>query len=125
MPRAVRSRERPAAAQEKVFRALADPTRRGILQVLGAGEMRASDVAKAFPVSRPAISRHLRILTEAGVLSVRASGRERWYAIVPGPLRDAAAHVQALDGFWRDGMERLGEHLKEKEKDGKDGRERA
>ena len=110
MPRAVRSRERPDAAQARVFRALADPTRRRILQVLGDGEMRASDVAKAFPISRPAVSRHLRLLTEAGLLSVTAVGRERRYAILPGPLRDAAAHVQALDAFWRAGMERLGEH---------------
>jgi DNA-binding transcriptional ArsR family regulator len=112
MPRAVRSRQVPSsAAQQRVFRALADPTRRRILQVLGGREMRAGDVAKAFPITRPAVSRHLRILREAGLLSVRIRGRERWHAIVPGPLRDAAARVQSLDAFWKEGLDRLGSHL--------------
>lgn len=113
MPRAVRSRDRPDAdaTQAKVFRALADANRRRILHVIGASEMRASDVARAFAISRPAVSRHLRILREAGLLTVRAEGRERWYSIVPGPLREAAAKVQALDASWEDAMKRLGEHL--------------
>jgi DNA-binding transcriptional ArsR family regulator len=111
MPRAVRSRETASARDARVFRALADPTRRRILQVIGAEEMRAGDVAAAFPISRPAVSRHLRILAEAGLLSVRASGRERRYAIVPGPLRDAAARIHELDAMWREGMARLGEQL--------------
>jgi DNA-binding transcriptional ArsR family regulator len=114
MPRAVRSRAKPPHPDERqarVFRALADPTRRRILQTLGAGEMRAGDIAARFEVSRPAISRHLRVLREAGLLTARAEGRERRYAIAPGPLRDAAARISALDAFWRDGMARLGEEL--------------
>lgn len=111
MPRAIRS---PAdGADPRVFRALADPTRRQILRALGGAEMRAGDLAKRFPVSRPAVSKHLRVLREAGLVEARKQGRERWYAIVPGPLRDAAARVHALDTFWCDAQTRLGAHLAE------------
>jgi DNA-binding transcriptional ArsR family regulator len=64
-------------------------------------------------VSRPAISKHLRVLLDAGILTARKEGRERRYAIVPGPLREAAARVRALDAFWADGVRRLGEYLAE------------
>ncbi|HWG92590.1 MAG TPA: metalloregulator ArsR/SmtB family transcription factor [Candidatus Thermoplasmatota archaeon] len=111
MPRAVRTRD--PTGDPRVFLALADPTRRRILQLLGAGEQRAGAIAQAFPISRPAVSKHLRVLLEAGLVSVRKTGRERWYAVVPGPLRDAAALVQEIDGFWRDGLHRLGDHLAE------------
>ncbi len=111
MPRAIRTREATAARDARVFRALADPTRRRILHVLGGGEMRAGDVARRFAISRPAVSRHLGILLEAGLLSVRVQGRERLYAIVPGPLRDAAGRLRALDALWEEKMALLGEHL--------------
>lgn len=111
MPRAVRSREAPEG-DSRVFRALADATRRRILQVLGEREMRASDVAARFEISRPAVSRHLRILTEADVLEVRVSGRERWYRIRPARLREAAAVLHELDGRWKEGFEKLGERLR-------------
>jgi DNA-binding transcriptional ArsR family regulator len=116
MPRAVRGRDAAAARarDERVFKSLADATRRRILKVMGEREMRASDVAAAFDVSRPAISRHLRILREAGLVAGRADGRERRYRIVPGPLRDAAAKVRALDAFWAEGFARLREHLDER-----------
>lgn len=108
MPRAIRSR---AEGDPRVFRALADPTRRGILRALGGGELRASDVASKFDLSRPAISKQLRVLLDAGLVRVRSAGRERHYSIVPGKLRDAAAHVQDLDAFWKDALERLGDEL--------------
>lgn len=114
MPRAVRSRR--DGADPRVFQALADPTRRRILQMLGDGEARAGDIAAAFPISRPGVSKHLRVLVDAGLLQARASGRERHYSIVPGPLRDAAARVRALDAFWREGLERLGGELERREK---------
>lgn len=114
MPRAIRTRTYAPTGptEERVFRALADPTRRRLLQLLGGGEARAGDLAAAFATTRPGISKHLRVLREAGLVTVRAVGRERWYAIIPGPLREAAAHVQALDAFWREGLARLGEHLR-------------
>lgn len=118
MPRAVRS---PAeGADPKVFRALADPTRRRILQVLGEREMPVREIAARFPVSRPAVSKHLRVLREAGLVQASRHGRENRYAIVPGPLRDAAAHVRALDAFWQEGIARLGQHLARRHGRGKD-----
>lgn len=114
MPRAVRTKDAPAG-DPRVFKALADANRRRILRVLGAGEMRASDVAAAFDISRPAVSRHLRILAEAGLLSVRKSGRERRYRIRPARLREAAALLRELDARWQEGLRRLGEALSRRE----------
>lgn len=108
MPRAIRSR---ADGDPRVFRALADPTRRRILRVLGEGELRAGDVAARFDLTRPAISKQLGVLLDAGLVRVRASGRERHYSIAPGRLRDAAARVQELDAFWKDALARLGEEM--------------
>lgn len=110
MPRAVRTRGL-GDADPRLLRALADPTRQRILRMLGGGEMRAGDIAEAFASARPTVSKHLRVLLDAGLVRARRSGRERYYAIEPGPLRDAAARVQALDETLRKGLERLGEHL--------------
>ena len=110
MPRAVRTRAFQDA-DPRVLRALADPTRQRILRVLGGGELAARDVAARFPHARPTISKHLRVLREAGLVRVRAAGRERFYAIEPGPLREASARVAALDEWLREGLARLGDHL--------------
>jgi DNA-binding transcriptional ArsR family regulator len=69
-----------------VFEALADPVRRGILRQLAAGPARVVDLAAAHPVSRPAISRHLRVLGEAGLVDGQDRGRERHYRLVTGGL---------------------------------------
>jgi DNA-binding transcriptional ArsR family regulator len=63
------------------FAALADPVRRGLLRALAAGPARVVDLAAAHPISRPAISKHLRLLTEAGLTSVEDRGRERHYSL--------------------------------------------
>ena len=63
------------------FAALADPVRRGLLRALAAGPARVVDLAAAYAISRPAISKHLRLLTEAGLASVEDRGRERHYAL--------------------------------------------
>ena len=63
------------------FTALADPVRRSLLRALAAGPARVVDLAAAHPISRPAISKHLRLLTEAGLASVEDRGRERHYAL--------------------------------------------
>ena len=66
-----------------VFAALADPVRREILEILNAGPLTVGQLADRFPVSRPAVSRHLRVLREAGLVSVVPSGREREYRVKP------------------------------------------
>src|SRR5688572_22842400 len=74
------------AELEPVFRALADPTRRAILARLAAGPLPVHHVAAAFAATRPAISRHLRVLREAGLVRERRRGRERVYELEPGPV---------------------------------------
>ena len=80
-----------------VFDALADPVRRAILRRLAAGPARVVDLAAAHPISRPAISRHLRVLAEAGLVHGQDQGRERHYHLETGPLGDVRELVAALD----------------------------
>ena len=69
------------------LKALSDPTRLAIVTRLNSGELSVHEVAEQFPMSRPAISKHLKILREAGLVVERSEGRERIYAIDSGPLR--------------------------------------
>ena len=72
------------------FKAIADPTRRAILQALAREEMAVQEIAAGFAMSRPAVSKHLRILKEAGLLSERRSGRQNFYRLEPAPLGEVA-----------------------------------
>lgn len=112
MPRAVRTRA-AADADPRVLKALADGTRQRILRLLGDGEMRASDIAASFDAARPTIAKHLKVLLDAGLVRVRAEGRARIYSLEPGPLKLAAARVKALDELLAQGLERLGQHLRD------------
>lgn len=80
-----------------VFGALADPLRRDLLTQLADGPCRVVDLAAAHPVSRPAVSRHLRLLTEAGLVEADDHGRERHYRLTPAPLATAREFVTALE----------------------------
>ena len=80
------------------FGALADPVRRALLEELAAGPARVVDLASRHPVSRPAISRHLRVLSEAGLVTATDVGRERHYALSPGALAPVTALVGRLTG---------------------------
>lgn len=85
------------ASPDIVIAALADPTRRAIVEVLGKSPASVGRLAAGFPVSRPAISQHLRVLGDAGLVTVRAEGTRRIYALAPtgaAPLREW------LDQFW-------------------------
>jgi len=76
-----------ATTEDLVFRALADPTRRRILDRLRAGPVTTGDLAALFPCTRFAVMKHLRVLTEAGLVLVRRRGRERWNVLNPVPIR--------------------------------------
>ena len=78
------------------FAAIADPLRRALLRRLADGPARVVDLADEHPVSRPAVSRHLRLLTEAGLVEARDVGRERHYRLRPEPLSDVRAFVDEL-----------------------------
>src|SRR6478752_18640 len=79
-----------------VFGALADPVRRSLLADLAAGPRRVVDLAGSRPISRPAVSRHLRLLLEAGVVTVADRGRERYYALDRAALAPVSAYVAGL-----------------------------
>ena len=80
-----------------MFEALADPTRRALLQQLGTGTARVVDLAAEHPVTRPAISRHLRLLGEAGLVQATDVGRERHYELDPAPLSEIRAYLDGLE----------------------------
>jgi DNA-binding transcriptional ArsR family regulator len=80
--------------------ALADPVRRELVALLARGEVAAGDLADRFPVSRPAISRHLRVLREAGLVTARVDGRRRLYALDPRPLRELDDWLEPYRDLW-------------------------
>jgi DNA-binding transcriptional ArsR family regulator len=87
------------------LRAVADPTRRAILRLVRDGERPAGEIAAHFPeISRPAVSQHLRVLSEAGLVDVRPDGNRRLYRWRREGLRDAAAFVEEM---WSDRLARL------------------
>jgi DNA-binding transcriptional ArsR family regulator len=101
-----------AAEQERsVFRAIADPTRRAILDRLRRGPAPVNDLASAFSQSRPAISKHLRILREARVVSEERSGRERLYRLEADQLREIADWILPYRAFWQRGLGNLKTYL--------------
>jgi DNA-binding transcriptional ArsR family regulator len=80
--------------------ALADPVRRELVALLAHGELAAGELADRFPVSRPAVSRHLRVLREAGLVTARSDGRRRLYALDPRPLRELDDWLEPYRDLW-------------------------
>jgi len=89
-----------AKASEATFQALADPTRRAVLDLLRSGSQPAGQIAVAFPVSRPAISRHLRLLRRAHLVREHREGRHRVYQLNPEPLRAVDTWIDHYRRFW-------------------------
>jgi DNA-binding transcriptional ArsR family regulator len=85
---------------EATFQALADPTRRAVLDLLRRGSQRAGQIAEAFPVSRPAISKHLRLLRRARLVREHREGRNRVYELNPEPLRAVDSWIEQYRVFW-------------------------
>ena len=84
-------------AYEQAINALGDPTRRAILERLAESPRSVGEVARGLPVSRPAVSQHLRVLREAGLVSERRDGTRRVYRVEPAGLADLRAY---FDNFW-------------------------
>jgi DNA-binding transcriptional ArsR family regulator len=95
------------ASRVQALVAIGDPTRRELLALLAAGEIAAGDLAARFPVSRPAISRHLRVLREAGLVRSRTEGRRRLYALDPAPLREVDAWLEPYRDLWAQRLDAL------------------
>ena len=85
---------------EATFSALADPTRRAVLDLLRQGSQPAGRIAQAFPVSRPAISKHLRLLRRAHLVQEHRQGRHRFYHLNPTPLKAVDSWLEQYRVFW-------------------------
>src|ERR1700678_1481242 len=92
---------------ETTFQVLADPTRRAVLDLLRKGTQPAGEIARVFPVSRPAISKHLRLLRRAHLVQERREGRHRLYQLNPEPLKAVDAWLEQYRVFWQTSLANL------------------
>jgi DNA-binding transcriptional ArsR family regulator len=97
---------------EEAIRAIAEPNRRRILQLVTAKELSAGDIASRFEITRPAVSQHLGVLREAGLVSERREGTRRLYSLRPEGFDDLKAFLEA---FWDEGLNRLKEAAEHEE----------
>jgi DNA-binding transcriptional ArsR family regulator len=102
-----------------VFQAIADPNRRAILSLLATQKLTLNGVAENFRISRPAISRHIKILKECGLVVVHQQGRERFCEAKLEKLKEVSDWVETSRQLWEGRLDRLDEYLKEIQKDKK------
>jgi len=102
-----------ARADTDVFRAIADPTRRAILDRLRAGPAPVNALASDFAQSRPAISKHLKILRESRLVSEQRVGRERLYQLQPVALQTVAGWLEGYRAFWQRNLNSLKRYLED------------
>jgi len=95
-----------------VFEVLAEPNRRRILDLLREGERPAGDIVSALSISQPGVSKHLRVLREAGLVGTRRDGQRRLYRLRPGGLADLERWLAPYRGFWSERLDALDLHLK-------------
>jgi len=95
------------------FIALADPTRRGIVDLLAHGEKDAGTIAGHFPISKPAISRHLGVLRDGGIVTVRRDAQRRIYSLRPEGLHDVDRWLARYRSLWSERLDALETALKE------------
>jgi DNA-binding transcriptional ArsR family regulator len=92
--------------------ALADPTRRRIVELLSEGERSAGEIASHFRMTRPGVSRHLRVLRENGLVQVRPEGQKRLYALDPEPLAELDDWLGRYRAFWSNRLDAFGTELR-------------
>jgi DNA-binding transcriptional ArsR family regulator len=100
----------------ETFQTLADPTRRQIVEVLLKGEQAVNDIVGRVNIHQSGVSRHLRILHEAGFVHVRPEGPQRFYSLRPEPFRALEAWVTRYRTLWDDRLDRLGAELDRRQK---------
>ncbi|NMG09918.1 metalloregulator ArsR/SmtB family transcription factor [Brasilonema sp. UFV-L1] len=101
------------AVSTDVFAAIADPTRRAILDQLRAGEQPVKQLAEPFAMSLPAISQHLQVLCEVGLVQMRKAGRQRLYRLNPEPLKQVSDWIADYEQFWQEKLDILSNYLEE------------
>jgi DNA-binding transcriptional ArsR family regulator len=94
------------------FEAVADPTRRRILELLGDGERSAGDLASQFAISRPAVSRHLRMLRETGLVEARGDAQRQLYSLRRDGVDEIGEWVDTLRAFWSQRLDALDAHTR-------------
>jgi DNA-binding transcriptional ArsR family regulator len=99
-----------------IFHAIADPNRRAIIGLLAGRKLTVNAVAEHFPISRPAVSRHIKILKECGLVVVRKQGRERYCEVRLDRLNEVAEWVEQSRKEWNQRLDRLDEYLSELQK---------
>jgi DNA-binding transcriptional ArsR family regulator len=102
-----------ARSLNRTFAALADPTRRRILQRLSHGDRCVTDLARPYSMSLPAVSKHLRVLENAGLIRRRRNGRTHSLKLEAAPMKQASQWIQEYRRFWEESLDRLDEYLKE------------
>ncbi len=107
---------------DSTYAALADPSRRAILSRLRDGELRVTEIAAPFDVSLNAVSKHLKVLERAGLVSRSVRGRDHFFSMEPESLQDAANWIETYRTFWEGRLDDLESFLK-RDKDGTDGRD--
>ena len=98
------------------FEVLADPTRRRIVDVLRNGECAVNDIVERVDIHQSGVSRHLRILSEAGFVQVRPEGSQRFYSLRAAPFKEMDAWVSRFRSLWESRLDRFGEALERKRK---------
>lgn len=94
-----------------VFETLADPSRRRIVEVLRGGEQAVNDLVDRVAIHQSGVSRHLRILLEAGFVQVRPDGPQRFYSLKPEPFRELDAWIAGYRALWEARLDRFGAEL--------------
>lgn len=110
----------PDERLDRIFAALADPTRRAILARLASGEASVSDLAAPFDMSLPAVSKHLKVLERAGLVTRGRDAQFRPCRLEAVPLSQASAWIEAYRQLWEESFDRLDAYLEELQKDPKD-----
>ncbi len=92
---------------DRVYGAIADPTRRAMLGILASGDVNVGMLAQRFPISFNGVSKHVKVLEQAGLVRRSVHGREHWLALRPGPLRDASRWLEHYREFWDNRLDAL------------------
>ena len=95
------------------YAALAEPHRRQILDLLREGERSVNDLVSRLEISQPGVSKHLRVLRDAGLVDVRPEGRRRWYGLRAQPLAEVDDWLEPYRAYWADRLNALERHLEE------------
>lgn len=101
--------------QRDVFQAIADPTRREIIDLLAGRSLPVNEIADNFEISRPAVSKHIKILNECGVVIIRKKGRKRYCRTDPRKIREVAEWADRYRKFWTERLDMLEDLLNEED----------